>query len=261
MSKPPPLQPRPTRRPGAPARVRPQAPAAPRARARQELEARLGHAFHDRTLLDEALTHASAGAGSDNQRLEFLGDALLNFTVAQILFEARPDWQEGPMSKLRGQLVRTQTLHTWAEDLGLAGALSAVRPKKAPPMGQKPLADALEALLAAVFLDAQRAGADAASVLRTLVEARFLPAILAARPEALTRLDPKTHLQETAARMGLPAPVYTQLDQSGPGHAPRFTVRVAVAGQAAEAEGSSRKQAEGEAARRLLKTLCPVTEP
>ena len=165
------------------------------------------------------------------------------------------------MSKLRGQLVRTQTLYAWAVDLGLAGALSALRPRKAQPMGQKPLADALEALLAAVFLDAQRAGADATGVLRTLIEARFLPAILAARPETLTRLDPKTHLQETAARLGLPAPVYTSLDQSGPGHAPRFTVRVAVAAAAAEAEGSSRKQAEGEAAQRLLKTLCPVTEP
>ena len=253
MSKPPPSQPRPARRLGD--------PTSPRARERQALETRLGYAFRDRTLLDEALTHASAGSGSDNQRLEFLGDALLNFTVAQILFEARPDWQEGPMSKLRGQLVRTQTLHAWAVDLGLAGALSAVRPRKAPPMGQKPLADALEALLAAVFLDAQRAGTDAANVLRTLVEARFLPAILAARPETLTRLDPKTHLQETAARLGLPAPVYTALDQSGPGHAPRFPVRVAVAAAAAEAEGSSRKQAEGDAAKRLLKTLCPITEP
>ena len=97
--------------------------------------------------------------------------------------------------------------------------------------------------------------------LRTLVEARFLPAILAARPETLTRLDPKTHLQETAARLGLPAPVYTLLEQGGPGHAPRFTVRVAVAGQAAEATGSTLKQTEGEAAHRLLKTLCPVTEP
>ena len=261
MSKPPPSQPRPARRPSSLAKARPAASPAPRLRERQALEARLGYAFRDRALLDEALTHASAGSGSDNQRLEFLGDALLNFTVAQILYEARPDWQEGLMSKLRGQLVRTQTLHAWAVDLGLAGALSAVRPRKAPPMGQKPLADALEALLAAVFLDAQRAGTDAASVLRTLVEARFLPAILAARPETLTRLDPKTHLQETAARLGLPAPVYTQLDQSGPGHAPRFTVRVAVADQAAEAQGSSRKQAEGEAARRLLKTLCPVTEP
>ena len=259
MTKPPPFQPRPARRTRA--KARPKGPSAPQVRERLALETRLGYDFCNRTLLDEALTHASAGAASDNQRLEFLGDALLNFTVSQLLFETRPDWQEGSMSKLRGQLVRTQTLYAWAVDLGLAGALSALRPRKAQPMGQKPLADALEALLAAVFLDAQGAGTDATGALRALVEARFLPAILAARPETLTRLDPKTHLQETAARLGLPAPAYTQLNQSGPGHAPRFTVQVAVGAQSAEAEGSSRKQAEGEAAHRLLKTLGNDTEP
>jgi len=219
------------------------------------LELRLAYRFQERALLQEALTHASASKGRDNQRLEFLGDALLNFTVAQVLFEAHPDWQEGSMSKLRGLLVRTESLHAWALDLGLDQALSATHPRKAPPMGPKPLADALEALLAAIYLDAQASGQDAAGTVKALVEQRFLKAIQAAVPEGLTQQDPKTHLQETAARLGLPAPVYAQVGQAGPGHAPRFTVRVSVGDQTAEAEGLSRKRAESDAAKSLLLLL------
>jgi ribonuclease-3 len=223
------------------------------------LEARLGYRFADRTLFVEALTHSSAGSTRDNQRLEFLGDALLNFAVALLLHRERPDWQEGAMSKLRGMLVRTDSLSTWAQELGLDLALKAAHPRKAPPMGPKPLADALEAVLAAVFLDAQSAGRDGTSSVVALVETRFLESIREASPEGWTRLDPKTHLQETAARLGLPAPVYAQVDQTGPGHAPRFTVRVAVGDQSAEAEGSTRKRAEGEAAQRLLVLLTSST--
>lgn len=220
-----------------------------------DLEARLGYPFRDRSLLREALTHTSAGAPRDNQRLEFLGDALLNFTVALLLHRERPDWQEGPMSKLRGVLVRTESLHDWALDLGLEQALRAAHPRKAPPMGPKPLADALEALLAAIFLDAQAAGEDATSRVRSLVEDRFLASIRQADSDSWIRMDPKTHLQETAARLGLPAPVYAQVDQTGPGHAPRFTMQVSVGSLSAQAEGPTRKGAEGDAARRLLDQL------
>jgi len=220
-----------------------------------KLEARLGYRFNAPDLLRESLTHASAGSPRDNQRLEFLGDALLNFTVALLLHQERPDWQEGSMSKLRGVLVRTESLHEWALALGLDRALQAVHPRKAPPMGPKPLADALEALLAAVYLDAQAAGGDGAQRVRALVESRFLDAIREARPESWTRTDPKTHLQETAARLGLPAPVYTQLELAGPGHAPRFTMQVAVGSHSAQSEGSTRKRAESEAAQQLLDHL------
>lgn len=221
----------------------------------EHLEARLGHRFADRDLLLEALTHRSAGRGRDNQRLEFLGDALLNFAVALLLHRERPDWQEGPMSKLRGVLVRTESLHHWALDLGLDRALRAAHPRKAPPMGAKPLADALEALLAALFLDAQASGGEGSSVVQAAVEARFLASVREAEPEGWTRFDPKTALQEAAARLGLPAPVYAPLAQSGPGHAPRFTVRVTVGEVQAEATGPTRKGAEGEAAARLLDRL------
>ena len=132
------------------------------------------------------------------------------------------------MSKLRGVLVRTESLHAWALDLGLDRALKSVHPRKAPPMGPKPLADALEALLASIYLDAQSAGLDGTLRVRELVEARFLAAIREARPGSWTRMDPKTHLQETAARLGLPAPVYTQVDRQVLAHAPRFTMQVSV---------------------------------
>lgn len=219
------------------------------------LEARLGYTFLHRPLLTQALTHVSMGRGRDNQRLEFLGDGLLSLAVTELLFDEHPDWQEGPMSKLRSLLVGTDALAAWAHDLGLDAHLSSHHPRKAPPMGPKPLADALEALLAAVYLDARRAGLPPEAPVKALVAARFLHTIRATRPEALTPLDPKTHLQETAARLGLPAPTYVLLGQAGPGHAPRFSVRVTVGERLAEAEGSSRKRAESTAASILLESL------
>ncbi|GLH69802.1 ribonuclease 3 [Geothrix rubra] len=218
------------------------------------LEARLGHAFRNPAFLREALTHASSGRGRDNQRLEFLGDALLNFCVALAIHRERPDWEEGPMSKLRGVLVCTEALHAWALDLGLDQALSSAG---RTALGPKPLADAVEALLAAVFLDAQAAGGDGASRVQALVEARHLAAIRSADPGLWTRRDAKTTLQETTARLGLPAPAYTLLGQSGPDHAPRFSVRAATGPHVAEAEGNTRKKAETEAARKLLDLLGP----
>ncbi len=217
-----------------------------------ELEARLGHAFRSPDLLREALTHASSGQGRDNQRLEFLGDALLNFCVALAIHRERPDWQEGPMSKLRGVLVCTEALHHWALDLGLDRLLASAGRAR---LGAKPLADAVEALLAAVFLDAQAAGQDGAALVARLVEARHLEAIRKADAGLWTRRDAKTTLQETLARLGLPAPAYEMLEQSGPDHAPRFSVRVSAGSRGAEAQGATRKKAETEAARKLLDLL------
>lgn len=216
------------------------------------LEVRLGHVFRDPALLKEALTHASSGRGRDNQRLEFLGDALLNFCVALAIHRERPDWEEGPMSKLRGVLVCTEALHAWALDLGVDRLLSV---SGRGTLGPKPLADAVEALLAAVFLDVQAAGGDGTARVQALIEARHLAAIRTADPGLWARRDAKTTLQETAARMGLPAPDYTLLGQSGPGHAPRFSVRASAGSHTAEAEGGTRKKAETEAARRLLDLL------
>jgi len=220
-----------------------------RSDAHARLEAALGHAFRDPALLEEALRHASMG-GRDNQRLEFLGDALLNAATAALIHRLRPDWEEGAMSKLRNLLVRTESLADWAADLGLELRQSMGKAKAR--MGAKPMADALEALLGAVFLDSGAGGFGA--VLR-LVEARFGAAVRDAHEGLWAEADPKTTLQERAASQGLPKPVYTLLSQEGPDHAPSFRVRAAVGEHGAEAEGRSRKAAEAEAARRLLEAL------
>lgn len=216
---------------------------------RAPLQAALGHTFRDRMLLEEALTHASSG-GRDNQRLEFLGDAILNATVAALIHRLRPDWEEGAMSKLRNLLVRTETLAAWAGDIGVELRQSMGKAKVR--MGVKPMADALEALLGAVYLDGGEQGF--ATVAR-LVETRFRQSVLEAHEGMWAQADPKTTLQERAASLGLPKPIYTLLSQAGPDHAPRFQVEVAVGPKIARAEGGSRKGAEVEAARQLLAQL------
>lgn len=222
---------------------------------RARLEAALGHTFSNPALLDEALTHASAG-GRDNQRLEFLGDALLSAAVAALIHRLRPDWEEGAMSKLRTLLVRTETLAAWAEELGLELKESLGRTRAR--MGAKPRADALEAILGAVFLDAGEQGFQKVS---HLVDHRFATAVRDAHEGLWAAADPKTTLQERAASLGLPAPAYTLISQDGPGHAPRFTVRAEVTPHAAVAEGGSRKGAEAEAARLLLAQLPASRSP
>lgn len=216
---------------------------------RAQLQAALGYTFQDASLLEEALTHASAG-GRDNQRLEYLGDALLNAAVAALIFRLRPDWEEGAMSKLRNLLVRTETLAAWAADLGLE--LRQSMGKARARMGAKPMADALEALLGGVFLDA---GQDGFFAVSRLVELRFGSSIREAHEGLWAQADPKTTLQERAASLGLPKPAYTLLSQLGPDHAPRFRVRAALGPRTSEAEGHSRKGAEVEAARKLLEQL------
>ncbi|HET6330731.1 MAG TPA: ribonuclease III [Holophagaceae bacterium] len=216
---------------------------------RARLQAALGHAFRNTALLDEALTHASSG-GRDNQRLEFLGDALLNAAAAALIHRLRPDWEEGAMSKLRNLLVRTETLAEWASDLGVE--LKQSMGKTKARMGAKPMADALEALLGAVYLDGGKEGFAAVAA---LVESRFRRSIREAHEGLWAQADPKTTLQERAASLGLPKPVYTLLSQDGPDHAPRFRVQVAVGLKTSEAEGGSRKGAEVEAARHLLEQL------
>ena len=216
---------------------------------RARVQAALGHSFRNTALLDEALRHASAG-GRDNQRLEFLGDALLYAATAALIHHARPDLEEGAMSKLRILLVRTETLAEWAADLGVE--LKQSMGKTKARMGAKPMADAMEALLGAVYLDAD---ADGFAAVAALVEARFGRSIREAHAGLWVQADPKTTLQERAASLGLPKPVYTLLSQDGPDHAPRFRVQAAIGPKTSEAEGGSRKSAEVEAARQLLEQL------
>lgn len=216
-------------------------------RAASPLEARLGHRFANQGLLDLALTPPSAGLPKHNQRLEFLGDALLNAAVTVLIHREKAGWNEGAMSKLRATLVSTASLARWADDLQLALVSGPKSPRAAAsPKGR---ADAVEALVAAVHLDAAKEGFS--SVL-ALCEARFGEVIRAAQPEDWKRLDAKTVLQERAAFLGLEPPAYHLDAQTGPDHAPVFHVEAAVGSHRAGGTAGSRKAAEALAARALL---------
>ncbi len=218
------------------------------------LEAALHYRFKNPDLLDLALTHGSAGRGPDNQRLEFLGDALLNFCVAQIIFQERPDWPEGSMSKLRGLLVCTEALHDWAKALSLTLKTGPRAPKQ-PGALRKPLADAMEALLAALYLDAEESGEAGLPPVMALVRHQHLAAVRSARLGMWESRDSKTTLQERAASLGFPAPSYQQISRSGPDHQPVFVVRANLGELQAEASAGSLKQAEILAARSLVERL------
>lgn len=220
------------------------------------LERRLGYSFRNPALLRQALVHPSSGLQPDNQRLEFLGDALFGAALSQLLYREKPQWQEGLMTKLRHLLVSTDSLHAWAESLQLKLQLAPkTDPSHLKTSFRKPLADAVEALLAAVFLDAQQAGGNGFAAVFALVEQRFQEAIRSAEADSWERHDTKTTLQERAASQGLPAPAYELLARTGPDHAPQFQVQVTVGPHLAQATARTLKQAQAEAARLLLQRL------
>ncbi len=225
---------------------------------RKDVEAAIQYQFRDASLLDLALTHGSAGRSQDNQRLEYLGDALLNFCVARLIYREQPDWPEGAMSKLRGMLVCTDALHDWARELGLS-LTTGVRAPKQPGALRKPLADAVEALLAAIYLDAEDTKKGGLDAVIAIVTRRHLEAIRSAHLGMWEHRDSKTTLQEKVAALGFPAPCYEQISRSGPDHQPTFKVRVSIGELEAEADAGNLKQAEILAARELVKHLDRVT--
>lgn len=219
--------------------------------ALERFQRRLGHRFRDPQLLALALTHRSAGA-ANNERLEFLGDGLLNFVVAEALFRARPQAEEGDLSRLRANLVCEDSLARLAEGIGLGdllllggGTLRSGGFRRAPI-----LADALEAVLGAVFLDG---GFDAG---RAVCE-KVLSEALAQLPDPATLKDAKTRLQEHLQGFGRPLPVYELIASEGPEHRPSFTVscRLADGSEIAEGRAASRRTAEQAAAERMLQRL------
>ena len=220
------------------------------------LEARLGYRFRDTAFLALALTPPSAGLPEDNQRLEFLGDSVLHLCVSRLVYREHPTWAEGALSKLRGLLVCTDALHQWALDAGVALTLGPRSPRKAGAVNlRNPLADSMEALLAAIFLDANGQGEDGLATVLVIVERRFLAEIHRAYPGVWEAKDTKTTLQEKGAALALPAPVYELLERIGPDHAPSFTVRVRLGEREATATASTLKRAQAEAARILLQGL------
>ena len=214
------------------------------------LQDRLGYRFVDAALLQLALTHKSF-AKQNNERLEFVGDAVLGYVIGTRLFQHFPHVQEDALSLMRASLVRGTTLADVAQEIGVAECLnlgSGERKSGGRARGSI-LADALEAIIGAIHEDS---GIDAAqTVIRHLFDAR----IAALDLEQLK--DAKTKLQEHLQGRGIALPDYRVVDVSGADHARRYKVACRVAGLDAEAEGigSSRRKAEQAAAGALLKSL------
>jgi ribonuclease-3 len=225
------------------------------------LEQSLGHSFRDRALLLRALTHASfaneappASGAADNETLEFLGDSVLGFLVTERLYRARPDWAQGTLTKARAELVSETFLAETGRSFGLGPLLRvAASDERAGGRDRDArLADAVEAVVAAVYLDG---GIDAA---RGVVARLCDEALAALEPDELLRRDAKSALQEQAQAEGKPLPRYRLLSESGPDHDKRFVYEVRYgAGDelTTTGEGATKKEAQREAARAALDLL------
>ena len=212
------------------------------------VQEKLSYKPHDASLFVAALTHRSV-SGANNERLEFLGDAVLNLLIAEHLYRAFPDASEGDLSRLRSRLVSGEPLAEVAASLALGDALQlgSGELKTGGFRRKSILADALEAVFGAVFLDGGLAAA------RLVVESLFA-ARIAALPAPATLKDAKTRLQEHLQAQGWPLPAYTVERIEGEPHAHIFWVRCEVAGlgRRGEGSGSTRRSAEQEAAERVL---------
>lgn len=213
--------------------------------------ARIGHSFNRPELLLRALTHASIATPTrpDNQRLEFLGDRVLGLVLAEALLEADPDASEGQLAPRFNALVRKETCAEVARQIELGAVLKLGRSEMMSGGRRKQalLGDAMEAVIAAVYLDAGFAAA------RDLVLRLWGERIAAVEADAR---DAKTSLQEWAQARGLPPPVYAELGREGPDHQPLFTVEARLStGEAERAKAGAKRQAEQAAAAALLARL------
>lgn len=221
------------------------------------LQQRLGHEFARGALLTRALTHRSYGA-DHNERLEFLGDAVLSLAVSSLLYERFAGSDEGDLTRVRAHLVREDSLHRVALQLGLPEVLRLSEGEVRGGGAQRPsiLADAVEALIGATFLDG---GFDCAlAVVRRL----FGEVIATTEIDSWTK-DAKTELQEWLQARKLPVPAYRITATRGQAHNQTFEVECAVPALhlAEQGEGKSRRAAEQEAARRMLETLKASDRP
>jgi len=208
------------------------------------------HSFRNPDLAHLALTHRSAGK-PNNERLEFLGDALLGVMVAELLFEAHPNASEGELSRLRAQLVNGQALAVIARELELGDKLK-LGPGELKSGGFRRdsiLADAFEALIAAVYLD------DGYDACRQVVRRLFTPRVAEIKRSSK---DAKTRLQEWLQGRGLALPVYELIDSYGEDHAKIFDVSCAIEEPEplrVDGRGGSRRSAEQDAAEAVLRRL------
>lgn len=234
------------------------------------LEERLGHKFSNRELLDRALTHSSAVpelrgavadvggnvlAQADNERLEFLGDAVLELLASEYLLSAFPEWTEGQLSKSRARIVNASALEAAARRLRLGEHLRLGRGEEKTGGREKQtlLADAFEAVVAAVYLDA---GLGAA---RELLQRVLFEQALEESGKRIAESDRKSALQEFLQGRGQPPAEYRLVGESGPDHQKIFQIEVWVNGECmAKGEGSTKKEAEQQAARSALELLEPL---
>jgi ribonuclease III len=221
------------------------------------LQQRLGHHFADGALLQRALTHRSAGT-EHNERLEFLGDAVLQTAISALLYARFAGSDEGDLTRVRAHLVREDSLARVALSLGLPEVLRLSEGEARGGGARRPsiLADALEALIGAAFLDGGYASAQA------LVERLFGEIIAVTDIDSWTK-DAKTELQEWLQARKLPVPGYRIVATRGQSHAQTFDVECAVPalGLAERGEGKSRRAAEQDAARRMLASLKASDKP
>ena len=212
---------------------------------------RIGHTFSDASLLEEALTHGSFNSAvkRDNQRLEFLGDRVLGLAVAERLLADHADTAEGVLAPWLNALVRKETCAEVAAEVGLGAVLQMGRSEQQSGGRRKTaiLGDAMEAVIAAVYLDAGYERAR--DMIHTLWAVKF------ANVHNLAG-DAKSKLQEWAQARGLERPFYAEKSRKGPDHAPLFVVEVQLeGGLSATAEARSKRAAQQEAARMLLEEL------
>ena len=211
----------------------------------------LGYSFVSPALLEEALTHPSAVSVSspDYERLEFLGDRVLGLVIADLLFRRFPAEAEGELAKRHAALVCREALTRIAEMIGLGDHLRVSESDETMAIRENPacLADALEAVIAAIYLDG------GLSVSASFIEWRW-QVLLEEMP--IPPQDPKTQLQEWVQARGLPLPRYQTIAQEGPDHKPVFQVQVEITGfSPCVANGLSKRAAETKAAAALLEAI------
>jgi ribonuclease-3 len=224
----------------------------------ETLQRAIDYRFRDRGLLEHAMTHTSranedvSGGVIDNESLEFLGDAVLGFVIADLLFREFPSSNEGEKSKMKAMLVSTTALARQAERLGLGDHLILGRgeEKTGGRKKQALLADAYEALIAGIYLDG---GIEQA---RAFVNREFAPLVAEAYEKGTAAHDHKSALQEHLQSNEMPLPEYRLAGTIGPDHRKLFQMQVVIGGAVfGEGTGASKKEAEQEAARASLERL------
>lgn len=224
----------------------------------ERLEKRLGYRFKNPDLLVQALTHSSfanekgLGPGADNELLEFLGDSVIGLSAAEFVFKAYPGLTEGELSKLRSSATNTSALADLARKIKLDRHLLLGKGEERSGGRKKDsiLADAFEALAAAVYLDG---GHEAAGGVLTVLFSRYLAKV---RAPSFEVNNFKSALQEHLLKLGMGLPDYRVVNESGPPHKKKFEVEVACAGRLlAGASGSSKKIAEQKAAAKAFRRL------